>query len=232
MTRFVLILAILLGASSLGHAADTPDAVESIVKSIKGRLTKAQSYTAQMRIKATIPFLEAAPSTATLYYKAPDRMQVKADGFSIFPKQGAGMQLQTLLSTPHVTVDAGRESFHGVTMRKIKVLPTDEHASIVVATLWVDTTTMLVRKIATTTKNGGTVTAELVYENQSARSYALPSYAKFILNVQPFDLPASMTGEFEKKKPDQPGKSISAVIEVWYSEYRFNVPIPNSVFTD
>jgi hypothetical protein len=148
----------------------------------------------------------------------------------MLPKQGADLNVTRMLAQPHVSVDAGRETFQNVVMRKIKLLPQDESSPVAVATFYIDTALMLPRKVITTTRTGGTIVAEIVYDDAKARAYALPSYTKLILDIPAVDLPRAMTGDFEKKKPEDPSKPMRANVEIWYTRYQFNISIPDRVF--
>ncbi len=226
MIRLLPLFALIAATNAL---AQTP---ARVIAQIEEKLKSVKSYTTSLNLKVDVPFIEAPPSKATLYYKAPDKSHLEAEGFAMLPKQGADLNVTRLLAQPHVAVDAGREEFQGVTMRKIKVLPADDQSPVAVATFLIDTTMMLPRKVITTTRSGGTLVAELVYDNAAASAYALPSYTKLVLEIPMMDLPRTMTGDFDKKKRDQPNKPVKAIVEIWYTNYRFNIPIPDSVFSN
>lgn len=217
-----------------------------LMDQIKQRMQRVTSYTADLKIKIDISFMKVPDAKAKISFVAPDKTTIEAPGFAMLPKQGADLNALKLLSKPYVAVDAGSEMFQGVRMRKVKVIPADEESDIAVATVYVDTTLMVARKIVTTSRKGGTATAELVYDHAQARNVGLPSYIKLMFDVGAFDLPKTMTGDFENnRKTEQPnnrtqgtengergteseGRRTSdaghqtteqAVVEIWYSGY-------------
>ena len=198
-----------------------------LLDAIKARMQGAKSYTADMKINVDISFLQAPDATAKIWFKAPDKTHIEAPGFAMIPKQGADMSALRILSEAYVSIDAGMVEFHGTMMRKVRIIPVDESSDIAVATIWIDTTLMLPRKVVSTTKSGGTFSAELVYSNEKARRFGLPSYVKLQFDLGKFELPKSMTGDFDDNETSSSSK---AIVQIWYSNYRINVPIKDSIF--
>jgi len=223
---------------SVGVSASNAGTAQELMDQIKQRMQGARTYIAEMKLKVDIPFLKAPPSAATLWFKAPDKTHIESPGFAMIPKQGADLSAATLLSAPYTAFDSGLDVFHGTSMRKIRIIPIDEDADIAVATVWVDTTLMVPRKVVSTSKRGGTFTAELVYDNEEARRYCLPSYVKLIFDIGEFKLPRSMTGDFDEDDEEQRAQSTEqrdskkAIVQIWYKDYRINVPIEDSVFKE
>lgn len=216
-----IILLVVCGVANV-RSADA----NALLESIKQRMQKIASYSADLKIHVDISFMKVPDTKARITYTAPDKTTIEAPGFAMLPKQGADLSALKLLSKPYAAVDAGTETFQGVRMRKVKVIPADDAADIAVATMLIDTTLMVPRKIVTTSKTGGTATAELVYDHADARAAVLPSYIKLMFDVGKFDLPKTMTGDFEKNRiTEQPNnrKTETAVVEVWYSNYKIKV---------
>jgi hypothetical protein len=224
---YLLFLTALWFVASYANAATAQQMLDQIAAKMSG----AKSYSVQLRINVNIPFMNAPESNAKLWFKAPNKTHIESEGFSMIPKQGADLSAARILQNPYTCVDAGKEAFQGVVMRKVKVLPADDALGIAVATIYIDTTLMVPRKVITTTTKQGTATAELVYEHASARQYCLPSYIKLMMDVGSFDLPTTMTGDFDAPKNDpKKGKNSMAIVQVWYSNYRLNITIPDSTF--
>lgn len=229
LLRAVCTVAVVLVAAAQAplQASDA----QGLMDALKVRLQGAKTYTASMRLKVDLEFVNVPESNATIYFKAPNKTHIDAPGFAMIPKQGADLSAAQLLAAPYTAVDIGMEAFHGTMMRKIKVIPIDDSSRIAVATIYVDTTLMVPRKVITTSKQGGTYVAELVYDNKEALRYCLPSYVKLLFDVGKFELPRTMTGDFDSKKEKKsaapPGK---AVVEIWYSGYKINIPIADSTF--
>jgi hypothetical protein len=210
----VTLLIVLTALSASFTYARTADA---LLKELRAKMTRAKSYTAQLKIKVDVPFMRVPDMTATLKHTAPDKTTIDAPGFAMLPKDGVDLGALKLLSKDFTAIDMGVEN----SMRKIKVLPSDESSDIVVATIWVDTTAMVARKVVSTTKKAGTVTIELSYDNAKARSYALPSFTKISMEMDALKIPKSISGDFDgnSRKPAAKPGPVKATVQVWYESY-------------
>lgn len=210
----VTLLIVLTALSASFTYARTADA---LLKELRAKMTRAKSYTAQLKIKVDVPFMRVPDMTATLKHTAPDKTTIDAPGFAMLPKDGVDLGALKMLSKDFTAIDMGVEN----SMRKIKVLPSDESSDIVVATIWVDTTAMVARKVVSTTKKAGTVTIELSYDNAKARSYALPSFTKISMEMDALKIPKSISGDFDgnSRKPAAKPGPVKATVQVWYESY-------------
>lgn len=213
MMRVTLLIVLTALSASFTYARTA----EVLLKELRAKMTRAKSYTAQLKIKVDVPFMRVPDMTATLKHTAPDKTTIDAPGFAMLPKEGVDLGALKLLSKDFTAIDMGVEN----SMRKIKVLPSDESSDIVVATIWVDTTAMVARKVISTTKKAGTVTIELSYDNAKARSYALPSFTKISMELDALKIPKSISGDFDgsSRKPAAKPGPVTATVQVWYESY-------------
>lgn len=207
-------IAMLMLVSISASSARTADA---LLKDLRSKMMRARSYTAQLTIKVDVPFMRVPDMTATLKHTAPDNTTIESPGFAMLPKDGVDLGALKLLSKDFTAIDMGIEN----KMRKIKVLPSDESSDIVVATIWVDTTAMVARRVVSTTKKAGTVTIELSYDDAKARAYALPSATTISMEMDALKIPRSISGDFDAKsrKPAAKQGPVKATVKVWYNNY-------------
>lgn len=209
-------------------ANDSPDALLGRVRAVT---EKVNSYVVELNIVTDIHFLKAPQATGTFYYKKPDRTKLISDGFAILPREGAGVQ-SILRVTDNVTaIDGGMAKIGNRTLRKIRVIPNDEKAPFVVASVFIDTTSMLIYRAETTIRSGGVVVLDLDYGDNGAAKYGLPSAVKMTVDIGDFSLPKSLTGDFSNKHGSGKKGDGKARLNIRYSNYRINVPINESVFT-
>lgn len=225
MIRPLITIVALIGlVAPVAYAAPATDA-KTLLLSIRKRMESSGKYTADLRLKVDIPFLKAPEATATLTFTPPNSTKITSKGFAMIPKQSTELSALSLLSGEFAAIDMGTESWKGLTLRKIKIIPADESGNIVVATLFVDEAALLTRKVTATGKTGGTVMAELTYDNAKAAAFCLPSYMKIMMEVPNFEIPRSITGDFNEssqpKKPSDPNGKTKATVEIWYERYRF-----------
>jgi hypothetical protein len=211
-----------LAAAVSAHAAMDANA---LLEAMKKRMQSVKKYTADLKLKVDIPFMKVPDADAKLTFKAPNTTKIESKSFAMLPKQGPELNALNILQGGYAAVDMGTETVSGKPLRKVKVLPADETSNIVVATLWIDEASLLARKVTSTTKAGGSVTAELVYDNPKAAVYCLPSYIKLMMEVPAFEIPRSITGDFDeqstpKKQTSKDGKT-KATVQIWYTKYTF-----------
>ena len=238
-----LVFGAVLAASALAGPVYASTAQE-LLETVRTRMQGAKTYIATMKIKVDISFLQAPEATATMWFKAPDKTHIESPTFAMIPKQGADLNAMKLLSQPFTAVDAGTEAVGSKVMKKVRILPIDESSTVAVATAWIDTTLMVPVKVSTTLRKGGTFVAELTYGNAAARKYCLPSFAKLSFDVANFELPKTISGEFRNSQDDPKkaaasakvaragAKDTKAVVEIQYTDYKINVPISDSKFTE
>ncbi|HEX3767604.1 MAG TPA: hypothetical protein VHT72_04470, partial [Puia sp.] len=135
------------------HAQDAA----SLMKSIHSNLDKVNDYEADAKFKTEISFLKVPDAVVKIYYKKPDKIKIRnQNGISLVPKETESISLYSLVNSHYTALDGGNDVLQGIPVRIIKLLPTDENAELVLATLYVDTKRLLVLKAKTTTRENGT----------------------------------------------------------------------------
>ena len=208
--------------------AQTPDA---LLKKVRARLDRVNDYQAAGLMKTNVAFLKVPEARVTVYFKRPDRLKIKNDkGISLVPKGAVTVSLNNLLKGTYTTIDAGTDSSGGRKVRVIKLLPTDENADLVLATLYIDEDRLLILKARTTTKDNGTYEVEMFYGKYAA--YALPDRVLFTFNVKNYKLPKGITFDYDDGSPKkQPSAAdTKGRVELSYSAYIINKGVSDSVF--
>jgi hypothetical protein len=204
-----------------------------LMKDIQSRLEKIGDYQADARLKTEISFLKVPDANVKIYYKKPDKIKIKNDnGISLVPKETVSISLYSLVKSPYQALDAGNDMVQGIPVRIIKLLPLDENAELVLATVYIDTRRMLVLKAKTTTRETGTNEVELYYGK--FLSSGLPDKIIFSFNTQEFKLPKGVTFDYddgsEKEKVPEKGKNQRGKIEITFLSYAINQGLADSLF--
>lgn len=202
-----------------------------LVKKVKDKLEKVKDYTAQGKMKIDVSFIDAPESRVKIYYKNPDKFKVKKDGgISILPKGGISINPATLLAGSDFEVIPAKDaSIDGVTMKVVKLIPSDEESDVVLTTLYIDDKNLVVRKASVTTKENGTYEILLTYGKYI--EWGLPDKVVFSFNTKDFKLPKGITFEYEdgdRKKKDLSNKKGS--VQIRYSSYVINEGVDDGVF--
>lgn len=204
-------------------------ASDPLLLKVRDKVRSIKDFRAEAVITINVEFLKAKPSQATVLYKAPGRVKVKSEGFSMLPKQGAGLPFAALLESPFTSVDLPDENIKGNVYKVKKVIPLADTGQIIVATVWIDPKKELIGKMSAVTK-GGTIIMDMSYDKQYER-YALPSDIFMSFDVPPFSLPKSMTGDLlaEKKKGGEK-KNTKGSAQISYTSIIVNKGISEEQF--
>jgi hypothetical protein len=220
----------MLAVAASALQAQTQMTPEQVVRAVRAKAAGVNTYIATVSIEVDIPFVKAPRGTATVYFKKPDKTKVVSKGFAMLPKQGVDFAAWKILEAPHVALDAGQATHEGRTLRKIKIVPEDESAQISVATLWVDMNDLVVRRLESTMTTGGKIVADLSYDNAEVKRYGLPSRVRVVLDVGSFDIPKTMSGDFDAPRDASKKGPQKATVVVNYAKYQVNVKVPNDIF--
>lgn len=229
MSKFKLILTIIFFAASTLYAQKpNPDL---ILHQVQERFSTIEDYTVDAAITIDVDFLRVPESQATIYFRQPDKVRMKSEGFALMPKQGITFSPAKLLNEEFTAIYVRSDSLEHGAVEVIKAIPLDDSLDIILMTLWVDTTHNVICQIESTTKNSGTVVMKLKYDFE--KNDVLPSEVLFTFNLSNFSLPASFTGEFDTpaEEVENTPTKITGNVSIKYENYRINTGIPDSVFT-
>jgi len=208
---------------------------EDILDKVKEEFSKVEDYEVNVNIKVDVNFLKVPDAEATIYYKQPDKIRLKSEGFALLPKEGLNFSPYSFLKGDYTAIFDKEQNVDGNSCYLIKVIPLGDRGDLVLTTLWIDKQKYIIRKIESTTKANGTFTIDLKYENNI--KYPLPSSMIFAFNVQKMQMPKEITGEIageDNKVKDKRDKDRTTRGKVYisYSDYKINTGLPDSIFTN
>jgi outer membrane lipoprotein-sorting protein len=194
---------------------------------VKKKFAEVKDYEVDVKVKIDVDFLKVPDTEAKIYYKAPDKIQMKTgDNFALIPKDGLNFNPSNLLTGKYTSMYEGETKIVGKSHHIVKVIPMGNSSDIVLSTLWIDKTTNFITKVETTTKMNGTFQIDLVYP--ASAKLPLPSKMTFSFEVGKFNLPKGFGGKGKKKEPTgmkSPGK-----VYIDYKNYKVNKGLSDSIF--
>ncbi len=213
--------------------SQTPDA-NAIVTKIKEKYNQVKDFETDVNIKVNVEFLNVPESKAKLYFKQPNKTKLESTGFAMLPKQGIGIPVATLLSTPYTALYTGKETINGKNLTLIKIIPVSDTGDIILSTLWIDESRSVVQKITSSTRRG---TVQLEFGYGKYLSLGLPETVKISFDLPNFSLPKTLTGDIssdskkdEKKTP--PSKQVKGSATLTYSNYSINKGLSDNIFNE
>jgi outer membrane lipoprotein-sorting protein len=205
---------------------------EQLVQNVRAKLDKVNNYQADGKLKTNVSFLKAPIANVTIYYKKPGKLRIiNKGGISLIPKGSTNINLSNLFvnNNSYDIIDVGKDSSG---LRIIKLLPKEDTAEIILATLYIDEKNSLIKRSKTTTKENGTYELDMTYGKYA--DWGLPDKTIFSFNTKDYKMPKGVTLDYDdgsKKKQQQDVlKNKKGKVEITYSNYSINQGVDESVF--
>jgi len=207
---------------------------EDILEKVKNNFSRVNDYEVRVNIKVDVNFLKVPETRAKIFYKKPDKIQLKSEGFALLPKEGLDFSPYSFLEGDYTAIFDKENVIGGNPCYLIKIIPLGDKGDLILSTLWIDKNKYVIRKIESTTKSNGTFTIDLKYDNDF--KYPLPSSMVFTFNVQKMQMPKEITGDMtdetnEEKDKQNKSRTTTGKVYINYSDYKVNSGLPDSLFT-
>jgi hypothetical protein len=204
-----------------------------LIRTVREKLEKINDYQADAEMKTNISFLRVPDAEVKVYFKKPDKIRISNEhGISLVPKESESISLYSLVAGKYQVIDAGYEELNGIPVHVVKLLPENENANLVLATLFIDSSRILILKAKITTRDNGTDEVELSYGKYAKAS--LPDKIVFSFNTQDYKLPKGVTFDYDdgtqKKNQGQDQKNQRGKIEISFHSYLVNTGLKDGVF--
>lgn len=199
-----------------------------ILDSLKAKYLKIEDYSAEIRIKIDVDFLNIKEKQIKVYFKQPDLIKVKAKGFALLPKKGLNLDMMEFLKQDYTAIFIYTENWGHTEVEVIKVIPTDPTSDFILATLWIDKKNNQLLKMDSNSRSGGNFQTEMYYNNLP---FDLPEQIEIIFDVQGIAIPFSLTGEFVSKDLGREiKKTTKGKINLYYTNYVVNSGLTKAFF--
>ncbi len=228
MKNFFILFLFSIITSNMAQIIDANE----LLQDVKQKFDEISDYEVDAMITVDVNFLQVPESNAKIYFKQPDRVKLESEGFAMLPKQGMNFSPAKLLNIEYTAIYVKQEILDNYKTEVVKIIPTDSEEDLILSTLWIDPEYNIIRKIESTTKNTGTNKIHLYYDDHL--SIGLPDKVEFTFNIRNFQLPSSITMDFDTKeeKPADNKTEISGMVTVLYSNYIINSGIPDPFFEE
>lgn len=206
---------------------------EDILQNVKKEYEKIKDYQADIHIKVDVPFIKMPERKAVIYYKQPDKIHIESGGFAMLPKEGINFSPLSMLESEYTAFYEREEFIGNVNAVVIKVIPLNSESGILLSTLWIDQQKSRILKVETSRKPSGNFTIELSYGSEI--EYSLPESIAFTFSANPMMFQPqrhNQPGLDKENIPDDSEKAKTGKVLIYYSNYKINQGIPDSIFLD
>jgi len=225
-----LLIALILPWSTVANAQNFNP--QLLLDSVKNKFDRVNDYTADIKIKVNVSFIKIPVKEGKLYFKKPDKIKLVSKGFAMLPKRGMNFTFNELFEKKYSAIFIKNELISKVNSYVVKVIPLDDSADILLATLWIDRKTQSILKIDVVSKSSGNFVTNFDYPVKP-NPYDLPSQLTFTFEVTKAALPMGVTGDFDAEKPKtKDNKPQKATLSINYANYTVNKGIPDSIFAE
>ncbi len=227
-----LLIALLFITIQMGFSqSKNPD---EIINGVITNFNKVNDYQVDVNIKVDVEFIKVPETKAKIYFKQPDKVHLKAEGFAMLPKNGMEFSPSSLIKKDYTAIYEQDVDLNGYKTSIVKVIPLGDQGEVILSTLWIDQKKQVIRKVESTTKTNGTFTIDFTFDDKI--KYPLPSKIIFSFNMDKMNLPSTITGETNNENPDKKNKNIGSTTKgqviVNYSNYVVNKGVPDSIFEE
>jgi outer membrane lipoprotein-sorting protein len=225
----IFLFLLLLGTYSFAQSTDP----NFILDKVKAKFGEVKDYVVNVKIKVDVDFLKAPVSEAKIYFKQPDKIHFESENFALLPKEGVNFSPMALLKKNYTAIYEKEDTINGTKTSVIKVIPLSDESDIILTTLWIDPAKYYILKAQSTTKINGTFSLELNYESP-VDNFPLPSSMVFTFNIDRDKLSRGMRNfdEQDENAKKKEKKSTTGKVYIYYSDYKVNRGIPDSVFDE
>ncbi len=202
---------------------------DNILKQVKNKFNLVKDYQADVIVKLEMEAVKVPDTKAKVYFKQPNKYKIESDGFAMLPKQSMNFSPVQLLQGDFTSVYVRSEKIDNQNFDVIKLIPNSDTTDIILSTMWINSRKNIIHKVETTTKRGGTVQIDFIYDD---KFIPLPIGLKFSFNLGE----VKTRNQIEKKENQQQriptSMRVRGSVTMKYSNYKINVGLPDKLFDE
>jgi hypothetical protein len=215
LLTWAVVLGWCLRAGSL--LAQTPDPY-ALLERARARQAFVQDFYAEVAIAVDVDFLRVPVKKAEVFYQRPDTWQFKARGFLMIPKKSVKFSGAAYVEGPVSAFYVTSALMDQALVDVVKVLPLAADNELVLATLWIDRSTAVLRHVEAHTRSAGTYQVHFVYADAP---FDLPVQTVITFEISRMQLPLKYVGRL-KIDPQKLGDKARGTVTLTYTNFKVN----------
>ena len=225
MMCFLLIFRILTSVVSSEESNIT--ALE-IIEKIQQHFSKIKDYTVDLHAVINMEDVHIPPMDVKVYFKQPDKVFIKSDGFAMLPREGI-LQNPGKFNQENFYIElTGQEILDSVQTYKLELIPRNEETMARKIKLWIDSEKWTIKRLESTSWQGQKTTINFIYEKIQDK-YWLPIRTIADISLTGFVGFGQMM-EMQKKRDLDSKKERTGKLVIHFSNYKINKGLSDSIF--
>ena len=225
ISKTIVILFVLADLTS----AQVPSGDE-ILRRCERNFEGVEDYTVDLTASIDMERMRIPEMRAVLYFKRPDKINIKSENFAMLPREGFALPV-TVLIRNYDARSKGTEEIGEKRLYRVELTAKKGSARVQNLTVWVDPSNYTIVQTVSIPYRGRSVTVETSYLNHEGKFW-LPERMKLAFTattpdtsaVEEFPIPGRPQSE-ELRRPPRSGN-----MEVRYSGYRVNTGLSDDLF--
>ena len=211
------------------HSLTGTDVMEKVAREYDG----IRDFTVTMTTEVKMERLQIPKTSATMYFKKPDKIHFSSTNFFLVPKDGIALNPAVLAERYDASIEK-RDTINGQWMYKLQLAAKEKKTRLRQLYAWIDPAHWTIAKVETIPYEGRTLAVDFVYELMQDK-YWLPSKLTVAFgsnapegNSQTDSVaqPLEQLGHMQRGGPRNGSMTIS------YSDYLVNSGLPDEIFIE
>jgi hypothetical protein len=206
---------------------DKKESAEAIVSRVEQQYAKIIDYTVDLDVNIDLQGLIIPPVHATMYFKQPDKVKFKSEGFAMLPREAAAFSIGRIRSLNTVEDSVAREVIAGETKLKVSMIPKADKTKLSRVFLYVDPNRWTTDQAVTQLPDGRVATAVFQYQRQDSLwlpSSLVLSFSALNSDTADSPMPKEVSPSWTPRAPRQ------GQVLLHYSNYRINTGLGDDFF--
>jgi hypothetical protein len=168
------------------------------------------------------------PMDVKVYFKQPDKVFIKSDGFAMLPREGI-LQNPGKFNQENFYMElTGQEIIDSVQTYKLELIPRNEETMARKIKLWIDSEKWTIKRLESTTWQGQKTKINFIYEKIQDK-YWLPVRTIADISLSGFVGFGQMM-EMQKDRELDSKKERTGKLVIHFSNYKINKGLSDSIF--
>lgn len=203
---------------------------DELLRRCERNFESIDDYTVDLTAAVNMERVRIPEMKAVLYFKRPDKISIKSEGFAMLPREGFALPVSALIRN-YDAVQKGIEEIEGKKLFRVQLTAKKATARVQSVMVWVDPDNYTIMQTTSTPYRGRSVTVNTWYVHHENKVW-LPERMKVTFVTTASDTSAGE--EFPIPGQPQMGGSrrppSSGSMEVRYSQYRINSGLSDDLF--